>query len=209
MLQKKIPNTVQKKYTTKQAHQNTVVVLGSSKTTPDITEYMDVCSGVVRDLVLSGKNIVSGCGNSGIMGAAYTAAATYSKKNENGIPQQNLAIIAEPLWGDEDLTNCVPIAKATGEANRIEMFHQVADTFIIFPGSAGTLQEATTLISKNYYGTDKKDVFLVGRDFFGGLIQQYQQLYDTGLIKCRPDELFKVMNATEILRYVASKSKIR
>ena len=123
----------------------------------------------------------------------------YSKKDFNGRPIQNLAIITQPLWGDEDLDNCIPLTTSKSEADRIEKFSTVADNFVIFPGSSTTLQEATTLITKNYYGKseDKKKIILVGRDFFKGLQEQYQKLYDSKLIKCPPEELFTVVDTEE------------
>mgnify|MGYP005774879139 FL=1 len=191
-----IPQTIDKRYLTRQSKDNTVGILGSSKSTDEILDYMDKCSQITKALVLGGKNIVHGCGNSGIMGAAYKSAKTYSQKDIDGRPAQNLAIIAKPLWGDEDLENCIPLTYSNSEAERIEKFAQVANTFVIFPGSSTTLQEATTLITKNYYGNpqDKKQIILVGRDFFKGLVEQYQKLYETKLIKCPPEELFRVVD---------------
>ena len=200
--QAKIPNIIPHLYKTPQSKSNTIAVLGSSKATNDILKYMDICSNAVKSMVLSGKNIVSGCGSMGIMGSAFYSAKNNSKKDEDGRPVQNLAIIAEPLWGDEDLENCIPLVTTNSEAERIEKFSEVADTMIIFAGSATTLQEATTLITKNYYGKEenKKKIVLVGKDFFNGLIEQYNKLYETGLIKCKPTKLFTVVDSEEELK---------
>ena len=197
-----IPKDVSYNYKTKPSKENTIAVLGSSKAVDDILDYMELCSNSTKAMVLKGKNLVHGCGTMGIMGAAYDSGYKYSQKDESGNPKQNLAIITEPLWGNEDLEHCIPIACASSEADRIEKFAQVADTIVIFPGSAGTLQEVTTLISKSYYGNpvDRKKLILVGRDFFGGLIEQYNKLYETGLIKCKPQDLFLIAdNEDEIL----------
>lgn len=194
--QANIPKTISPIYKTAESKKNTVAILGSSKATPDIMDYLEMCSAYTKNLVLSGKNIVHGCGTAGIMGAAYNTAKEFSAKDENGKPQQNLAILANPLWGDEDLENCVPLTVANSEAERIEKFVEVADTMIIFPGSVTTLQEAATLITKNYYGKDedKKKIILVGKDFFKGLAEQYQKLYESKLIKCKPEELFTIVD---------------
>lgn len=194
-----IPVNINPKYKTKESRKNTVGVLGSSKSTDEIMNYMELCASVTKSMVCKGKNLIHGCGNSGIMGTAYNAGKKYSKKDFNGRPIQNLAIIAQPLWGDEDLDNCIPLTISKSEADRIEKFSTVADNFIIFPGSSTTLQEATTLITKNYYGKpeDKKKIILVGRDFFKGLQEQYQKLYDSKLIKCPPEELFTVVDTEE------------
>ncbi len=202
--QANIPKVISPIYKTQQSKSNTVAVLGSSKATNDILKYMDMCSSSVKNMILGGKNIITGCCTLGIMGAAFNTAKQCSKKNEEGKPVQNLAIVTKPLWGDEDLDNCVILASANSEAERIEMFSEVADTMVLFVGSAGTLQEATTLISKNYYGKkeDKKKIILVGKDFFKGLIEQYNKLYETGLIKCKPSELFTVVDSEEELAQI-------
>jgi len=194
-----IPNTISPIYKTSQSKSNTVAILGSSKTTDSILKYMDICSNSVKSIILSGKNIVTGCGTAGIMGSAYMAGKKYSKQDKEGKPLQNLAILTNPLWGDEDINNCVPLMSANSEAERIEKFTEIADTMIIFPGSATTIQEAATLITKNYYGKDenKKKIVLVGKDFFKGLVEQYNHLYETGLIKCKPDDLFTVVDSEE------------
>ncbi len=197
-----IPSKISDEYLTPQSKSNTVAILGSSKTTAEIMDYMNACSSITKGLVLSGKNLVHGCGNSGIMGTAYDSGKIYSRKDENGKPVQNLAIIANPLWGDEDLENCIPLTSVNSEAERAEKFAQVADKFLIFPGSSTTLQEATTLITKNYYGKaeDRKQIILVGRDFFKGLQEQYQKLYESKLIKCPPEELFTIVDTEEEVR---------
>ena len=200
-----INKQIDPKYKTQQARKNTVAILGSSKATDDILNYMDMCANSTKALVLSGKNLVHGCGSAGIMGEAYKSGYKNSSKDKNGLPEQNLAILTEPLWDDEDTEHCIPIGCAKSEADRIEMFSQVADTIIIFPGSAGTLQEATTLIAKNYYRKqeDKKKIILVGRDFFKGLIEQYHKLYKAKLIKYPPEKLFNVADSEqEIIKLI-------
>lgn len=197
--QSNIPKNIPPIYSTPYSKSNTVAILGSSKETPDIMKYMDMCSVATKDIVLSGRNIVSGCGTVGIMGRAYESGRKYSKLDEQGKPAQNLSIVMEPLWGDEDLENCIPLKRAYSEAERVEDFAQVADTVVIFPGSAYTLQEASTLIAKNYYGKpeDKKKIIFVGKEFFEGLDLQYEQLYKSGLISCKPEELYTIVDSKE------------
>ena len=194
-----INKQIDSKYKTPQAKENTVAVLGSSKAADDILKYMEICANSTKALVLNGKNLVHGCGSEGIMGEAYCSGYNYSSKDKNGLPEQNLAILTEPLWGDEDTEHCIPIGCAKSEADRIEKFAQVANTILIFPGSAGTLQEATTLISRNYYGNqeEKKKIILVGSEFFKGLIEQYNKLYEAKLIKYPPEKLFSVADSEQ------------
>jgi hypothetical protein len=133
------------------------------------------------------------------MGAALFAGKKYSKQDKEGNPVQNMAIVMNPLWGDEDLDSCFPIGETSSEAERIKTFTEVADTILIFPGGAGTLQEAASLIFKNHYAKneEKRKVVLVGREFFKGLKEQYDKCYEAGLIKYKPEQLFTIVDNEE------------
>ncbi len=198
-----------KKYTTQENRGKTVAILGSSKQTDAILNSMDLCSKTTKDLIKSGHNIVTGCGSNGIMGAAYDSAKTYSKKDtEKGQPIQNLAIVMEPAWGDEDLENCIPIGKAKSEEERINKFTKTADTFVIFPGSATTIQEAVSLIQKNEYKSKDqpaKKIILVGKEFFSGLEKQYNKLYESKLLRSDPENLFSIVDTEEEILDAISK----
>jgi len=192
-------------YTTKKSKDNTIGILGSSKETDAILNAMDLCSETTRTLVNMHYNIVTGCGTNGIMGKAFQAAKENSLiEEETGKPKQNLTIIMNPPYGDEDITNSVPIAKANSELDRIDKFSKTANSFIIFPGSATTISEAAALIQQNEYTKEKpKKIILVGNDFFAGLNKQYQALANAKLLKHKPEELFKVVDTEkEILKEV-------
>ena len=171
--------------------ENNVAILGSSKTTYPITPEIVKAAEITRHIISSNKNVLTGCGKKGIMGVAYYMASDLSTKDKEGKPEQNIVITKEPYWGDEDLENCKIIDSATSEANRIEKFMDNSDTFVIFPGGPGTLQEASTLISNNYYNSDnKKEVILVGSEYFQGLDEQYKKMEEAGIINCKRSELY-------------------
>ena len=207
-LTKKIPN-LNPRYTTKESKQNTIAILGSSSNTESLEKYIKASSDITRHFVENGYNVVHGCGTKGIMGEVYNTAQRHSAKDTSGKPIQNLAIIVEPLWGDENLADCIPIGKANSEAERITKFAKVADTFVIFPGSAGTLQETTTLIQNNHYLKDgkAKKVILFGTDFWNGIISQYKKLFDMKLLKENPiGKLFHIANSKEdVLKLISKK----
>lgn len=209
----KIPNRIPKKYTKQENTSKTIVIMGSSKTTEPITDAVNLCADVTKLSFWGGYNIATGCGSNGIMGVAYNAAKENSVKDiKTGKTLQNLAIVMTPPWGDEDIKNCIPICKANSEANRISKFKKIANTFVIFPGSATTIQEATSLIQQNEYAKKEeplKKIILVGKEFFKGLSVQYQTLFGSKLLKHSPDELFKVLNnKEEILEEVKRFSKL-
>lgn len=209
----KIPTSVGKKYANPNSSTKTVAIMGSSKSTNAISDSVELSAEVTKDIVQKGYNIVTGCGSNGVMGAAYNAAKENSIRDiKSGKPSQNLAIVMTPPWGDEDIQNCVAICKASSEDNRITKFRQVADTFIIFPGSATSIKEATSLIQQNEYAKSSeplKKIILVGKEFFRGLVEQYQKLFDSKLLKHSPEELFKVLDDKDaILKEIKGFSKL-
>lgn len=190
------------RYATPASRARTVTVLGSSKSVDPIKEQVALSGKVSGELIRRGYNVLTGAGNAGVMGASYKAAA----ENANAVPEagprgENLVIAVRPAWGDENLSDARAIGVADSEAERIEKFAKTADSFLIFPGSAGSLQEAATLIAKNAYRgmAPLKRIILVGRDFFGGLSQQYQRLFTDGLLKEAPEALFRVVDTAEEL----------
>ena len=130
------------------------------------------------------------------MGAAYNAARENSALNLKGKPIQNLSIVVNPLWGDENLEDCLIIGKAGSESERIVKFTKVADNFVIFPGGTTTLQEAVTLIRFNAHSAENglKKIVLVGKEFFAGLKQQYENMARMGLLSKKNDEIFKILS---------------
>lgn len=199
------------RYATEESRANTIAVLGSSSTDADILKYMDLCSEVTGELVKRNYNILTGNGAYGIMGAAYDAAAANSIRDiQTKKPIQNLVILRTPFWGDER-TDCIPIGKATSENLRIDSFSKTADTFLCFDGGPATVQEVTSLIAKNHYGefNPVKNVILVGREAFMGLINHYQRLFGLGRTsKCPEGNLFSVAETKdEILGIIRKFSK--
>lgn len=203
-----IPN-LNSKYTTPESRQKTVAILGSSGSIEPLEKYLKASSDITRHFVENRFNVVHGCGSHGIMGEVYNAAKEASVKDSTGKPLQNLAIIVEPLCGDENLHDCIPIGKANSEAERITKFTQVADNFVIFPGSATTLQEASTLIQNNRYPKygEVKKVILFGSDFWEGLVTQYKKIFEMKLLKENPvGKFFHVANSKEeVLKLIMRK----
>lgn len=185
------------RYTGPESRARTVTVLGSSKSVDPIKEQVALSAAVSGALVRGGYNVLTGAGNAGVMGAAYKAAA----ENANAAPKrgENLVLAVRPGWGDENLSDARAIGIADSEPRRVEAFAKVSDNFLIFPGSAGSIQEAAILVAMNAYRgkAPLKRVILVGRDFFGGISQQYQRLFADGLLKEAPEALFSVVDTAE------------
>lgn len=196
----KVPELVDK-YTSDDSRKKTVTILGSATDSKALESYMNMCAEITEGLVKNGYNILSGCGSHGIMGSAYESARKNSAVDMIGRPIQNLTILVEPGWGDEDIKHCVPIGKAKSEAERIDKFFKTSDNFVIFPGGSTTLQEATSLINfkKHLTETDPvKKIILVGQDFFSGLFKQYETIFKFNPNWYKPPEsLFKILNSSK------------
>ena len=181
-----------------------IVILGSSRNSKEVDKYLKTCSDITRYFVEHGYNIVHGCGTTGIMGETYKTAQKYSIKDTNNKPIQNLAIITEQLWGNENLNDCVLIGKATSEADRIEKFVKIADKFVIFPGSAGTIQEASTLVQKNVYNQNPPKVVLFGSDFWKPFEMVYKKIIEFDLLKKK--HLFDIVDkASDVIHILLKK----
>lgn len=170
-------------------------VLTSEYGRDELLRYMQMASDFTKTLVQNGDSIITGCGDKGIMGAAY-----YSAYN-NGSKEQNKVFVMQPEWGDEDKEHCEILGYTTSEAERIQKFKENSDAMVIFPGSCGTMQELTTLISENYYSKTKKPVILVGKKFFEGIDSQYQNMLNHGYLNRvqSTDELYKIIDSLDEL----------
>ncbi len=190
------------RYTEPERRARAVTILGSSKSVEPIAASITLSAVVSGELIRRGYSVLTGAGNAGIMGAAYGAAAASANAARGGKPRgENLVIVVRPAWGDENLSDARAIGIADSEAERVEKFAKASDSFLIFPGSAGSLQEAATLIAKNAYRGKEppKRIILVGRDFFGDFERQYRRLFADGLLKESPQSLFRIVDSADEL----------
>lgn len=200
---KKIP-VIDSRYFKPEIKAKNVVILGSSRNSQELDKYLKACSDVTRYFVENGYNIVHGCGTMGIMGETYKTAQKYSIKDSHNKPIQNLGIITEQLWGNENLNDCILIGKAANEGDRIEKFVKISDKFVIFPGSSGTIQEASTLVSKNVYNSNPPKVILFGKDFWKPFEMVYKKIMEFDLLKNK--HLFDIVDkASDVIHILLKK----
>jgi len=196
------PLDIRDEFLSRDSKEQTITILGSSRDAQSINEITKNLYNISKKLVLRGYNILTGCGSNGIMGAASKGASSAEKNPEN--PQKNLAILVNPLWGDEDTVHSKVIAKnANSESDRIENgFLKTSNNFLVFPGGASSIQEAATIIAKNKYrpkGTEPLKIYLVGKDYYSGLVKQYDDMYKAGILGAKPNELFEVIEPDQVL----------
>lgn len=197
------PLEIHDQYISSESKNKTITILGSSRNSDAIKDSIKKASIISNELVKRGYNILTGCGSKGIMGAAYKGALAAEKDPEK--PEKNLAVLTKPLWGDEDINHCKVISKsASSESDRTENgFYKASNNFLIFPGAASSIQEASILIAKNKYRSKDEspmNIFLVGKDYYKGLAQQYEDIDKAGLLGTKPENLFKVIEPEDVLK---------
>lgn len=196
------------RYTRPLSRERTVAVLGGSSSQPQIEPFEPWARRFAEKVVAAGGNIVTGCGQNGIMGAAYEGAKTAAAKPAAG---ENLAILRVPAWGDEDIKNARAIGVAASEEKRVEKFCRVASTVVAFPGGAGTLIELTKILLMMAYPGPKsvlpERVVVVGGDsYWAGLRLQLNTMVEAGQLKQRVADRFRFVSSEDELGQAVSTS---
>ncbi len=169
-----------------------VSIFGSARTQPG-TQYYELAVDVAEKLSNAGFGIITG-GGPGIMEAGNKGA------KEAGAPSVGLNIDlpfeqhSNP-WIDKDKSidfNYFFIRKV--------MFVKFAQAFVVLPGGFGTLDElfeSLTLIQTQKI--DRFPVVLVGREFWGGLIDWIKNtlLEQYGNISAKDLNLFSLVDTSE------------
>lgn len=186
----------------------TVIICGASSSKPGTVAYEPMAAAVSRAVVGAGGNVLTGCGSGGTMGAAYYAAADAAQAEGAG---ENLAIVKQPAWGDEDLANARVLATAQTEEARFDLFQKLGATLVLFPGGAGTLLEVAKAVEGAAYPRPGQPPFdtivLVGTAFYAGLRLQLDALVEAGTMKAEVRSRFTfVDDAEELVRLATPKS---
>ena len=60
---------------------------------------------------------------------------------------------------------------------------------VVVDTSGGSITRLNDFLS-NHYSKNKKQVILVGKEYFKALDEQYQKIYQSGLLQVKPSELY-------------------
>ncbi len=165
-----------------------VTVFGSARTKPD-HQYYQMAEEIAAKLVRHGYGVISG-GGPGIMEAANKGA-----RSEGGKSVGLNIILPFEQKGNEYIDPDKLITFDYFFVRKV-MFVKYSQGFIVMPGGFGTLDElfeALTLIQTKKIG--RFPIVLVGKDFWGGLIDWIKStlLADEKNINEEDLELFKVV----------------
>ncbi len=119
-----------------------------------------------RTISEQGYRIIFGAGQQGFMGKIYKGATKASKHYITGVPMFSFLHEIE----DKEKFNRLYLAKTLGK--RKDLFVKLADAFIVFPGSFGTLDEYFHVLLLNAYKMIDKPIILVNMDGYFDLLEK-------------------------------------
>ena len=168
------------RYVTPASRARTVVICAGSSSKPGVVPYEPFTAALATAVVRAGGNLVTGGGTKGPMGAAFKAGAAAARAEGAG---ENLMVVKEPVWGDEDFVNASAIGKAPSESARFEHFQRVGATVVICAGGPGALLELAMAINGVVYPSPDLPPFtsiIVVGDFYEGMKRQVATYVDAG-----------------------------
>lgn len=175
-----------------------VTIFGSARTKPDDPYYL-MAEEIAEKVARKGYGIITG-GGPGIMEAGNKGA----QKGESSSVGLNIDLPFEQHYNpyiDKD-----KILNFDYFFVRKVMFVKYSQGFIVMPGGFGTLDElfeSLTLIQTHKIG--RFPIVLVGKDFWGGLIDWIEQVVRDKYFNISPDDmhLIKVVdNADDALKVI-------
>ena len=175
-----------------------VTLFGSARTKPDNPYYL-MAEEIAEKVARKGYGIITG-GGPGIMEAGNKGA----QKGENSSVGLNIDLPFEQHYNpyiDKD-----KVLNFDYFFVRKVMFVKYSQGFIVMPGGFGTLDElfeSLTLIQTHKIG--RFPIVLVGKDFWGGLIDWIEQVVRDKYFNISPDDmhLIKVVdNADDAVKVI-------
>jgi len=160
-----------------------VSIFGSARTKPD-NKYYSTAKEIAFKLTQKGYGVITG-GGPGIMEAANKGA----KEGEGTSVGLNIVLPFEQ-HGNEFVDHDKSINFDYFFVRKV-MFVKYSQGFIVMPGGFGTLDEffeAITLIQTDKIG--RFPIILVGKDFWGGLVEWIQKTLLASAKNISPDDMF-------------------
>ena len=160
-----------------------VSIFGSARTKPDNPHYQ-TARDIAYKLTQKGYGVITG-GGPGIMEAANKGA----KEGEGPSVGLNIVLPFEQ-HGNEFVDHDKSINFDYFFVRKV-MFVKYSQGFIVMPGGFGTLDEffeAITLIQTDKIG--RFPIILVGKDFWGGLVEWIQKTLLASAKNISPDDMF-------------------
>jgi len=174
-----------------------VSVFCASSPTVD-QKYIDLASQLGAGIGSRGWELVSGGGRISCMGAVARAARENGAKTIGVIPESLVKI----EFADHDSDELIVVKDMRERKGKIE---SLADSFVILPGGAGTLEEFFEIwVGRFLNFHDKPIVILDPFDLYQPLLQLIDHLERENFVKPGQRELlFWAHNVDQALDYIA------
>lgn len=169
------------------------VFCGTDEAIPAL--YKDLAFELGKSLALAGHGLVTGGGNTGLMGAVVNGFIAEGKAlhtravipalfkpynaHHQKIPENNL------VWTDTI-------------HQRLQTFNETCDTLVILPGGFGTLHELMDFLVPKQWGLVNKPIVLVNADhYWDHLLAQFKVMVEKNALKQKHLELLIVTTSVE------------
>ena len=174
-----------------------VSVFCASSPTVD-QKYIDLASQLGAGIGSRGWELVSGGGRISCMGAVARSARENGAKTIGVIPEQ----LVKVEFADHDSDELIIVKDMRERKGKIE---SLADSFVILPGGAGTLEEFFEIwVGRFLNFHDKPIVILDPFDLYQPLLQLIDHLERENFVKPGQRELlFWAHNVDQALDYIA------
>ncbi len=154
-------------------------------------DYAPVLENFAHRLSQEGYRIIFGGGQSGFMGKVYTGAAKAEKHNITGVPL--FAFLNE--LKDKEKFDTLLLTESLGQ--RKDTFVDLADAFVVFPGSFGTIDEYFHVLLLNAYNVIDKPIIIVNIKEYFDLLEKLTFLpIEHGFSK--PEQLKNIFSVSDV-----------
>ena len=178
---------------------NICVFCGSSSGNDNRYAAQAVALG--KAMVETNMNLIYGGGNIGLMGIIANTVLDLGGKVTGVLPH----FLNRKEVGHVALSELILVDSMH---ERKQKMSELSDAFIAMPGGFGTLEEIAEMLTWSQLGLNRKPLaFYNVKEFYNPLIQQFDQMVNTGFLKPQnralaiveeqPDELLKALHDFE------------
>lgn len=171
--------------------QSVCVFCGAQNAVPK--PHLDMAHEFGRDLALSGKQLVYGGGDCGLMGAVANGALAGGGQVIGVFPRSLGRIEVE----HQSLTK---MHFVDSMHERKQIMYDEADTFVVLPGGFGTLDEMFEVITWRQIRIHEKYVIIYNHNgYWDHLIGLMEHMIDMGFARPETRDFYTVVNTKEEL----------
>ncbi len=174
--------SLEARYAEPASRKKTVIICGGSSSKPGVVAYEPFTAKLADRVIRAGGNIVTGAGEHGPMGSAFRAGAAAALAPNTG---ENLSVMRDPGWGDENFKDARAVGKAPSDELRFDKFEQLGATVVIAPGGVGALLEGVKALYSVAYPNPSlppfDDILVVG-DYYRHLKGMVDEMVSAGTL---------------------------